>query len=327
MTVVTKKIVSLIEGRPAQKWLEYFNQVRGGYKKWYEDGNYPGRATLEECQQALQKYMPEFEKIWSHLVSLGQADETEAKMLSLYCPSAYKRGCTQAAWTRYSPVLIRNYDFYPELFEGRIIKNKWFDTEVIYTSDCLWGALDGMNEHGLAASLAYGGSSQVAEGFGVTLVLRYVLEFCKTTQEAIEAFKRIPVNMAYNITLIDKWNHVVTLELSPGARPVVSRRPFAVNQQGDFDLNNYALFSNSEERMQAIKDVLFDPLVSIESFAAAFSYAPLFSVDYKNGFGTLYTAIYNPFLKASEYRLPGGVVFYQSFEHFVETETFASYQL
>lgn len=327
MSSYPKQFCFSSEDRPAAKWLSYFDLVRAGYKKWYCEGDYLGRPSVDECRYALQRYMPEFEQIWSHLISLGKADEDEAKMLSLYCPSAYKRGCAQAAWTRYSPMLIRNYDFYPSFFEGRVLKNKWFDTEVIYTADSLWGALDGMNQYGLCASLAYGGSSQIGEGFGVTLVLRYVLDFCKTTQEAIEVFKKIPVNMSYNITLLDKWNHVVTLELSPQTMPTVTRRPFAVNQQGSFDLSNYSLFSNSEERMQTLKDILFDPMVSIESFAAAFSYAPLFSLDYKNGFGTLYTSIYNPYLKACEHRIPGANIIYQSFENFVESEVTAFYKV
>jgi predicted choloylglycine hydrolase len=179
-----------------------------------------------------------------------------------------------------------------------------------------------MNEHGLCASLSYGGSDDTGKGFGVSLVLKYVLDFCKTTREAIEIFKRVPVSMAYNITLIDSINHVVTLELSPFEDPIVLARPFAVNQQGDFDLNNYAMFSNSQERQQTIKELLFDPLVSIESFVTAFSYSPLFSTDYDKNFGTLYTGIFNPFLRACEFRLPDGTIIYQSFENFIEQEFF-----
>jgi len=117
----------------------------------------------------------------------------------------------------------------------------------------------------------------------------------------------------------------VTLELSPYDEPKSSPRPFAVNQQGGFNLNSYALFSNSEERQQVIKELLFDPLVSIESFISAFSYSPLFSRDYDKGFGTLYTSIYNPFLKACEFRFPGEITIYQSFAHFIEQDFMVAY--
>ena len=50
------------------------------------------------------------------------------------------------------------------------------------TSDLLWGLLDGMNEDGLAVSLTFGGRQDVGDGFGIPLVLRYVLETCATVE-------------------------------------------------------------------------------------------------------------------------------------------------
>ncbi|MBT4792315.1 MAG: hypothetical protein HON90_12155 [Halobacteriovoraceae bacterium] len=320
MSIYSKKFICIEEDFPAKKWLDFYNGVSSGYHKWYfQEGNIQ-KPSLDECRTALEQYMPKFVSLWEHLRNLTSAEDEMARMLSLYCPTPYKRGCTQAAWTRYSPVLVRNYDYSPSLFEGRILKSKWFDTNVIATTDCLWGALDGINEHGLCISLAYGGSDIIGKGFGITLVVRYILEFCKSSAEAIELLKKIPINMAYNITVMDKYYHVSTIELSPFDEPKVTACPFAVNQQGGFDLNNYSIFSNSSDRKQSISELLFDPLVSIESFIAAFGYAPLYSTDYENSFGTLYTAIYNPFLRASEYRWPGDVRLYQSFEHFIEQE-------
>jgi predicted choloylglycine hydrolase len=325
MKSFTNRIACIDENYPGDKWVNYYQNVKDGYLDWFLKEGSVKRPKLSECRTALEKYMPEFVPLWEHLTSITKASDDEARMLSMYCPSTYKRGCSQAAWTRYSPVLVRNYDYSPELFEGRIQKNNWNKTQVISVSDCLWGALDGINEHGLCISLSYGGSDIIGVGFGVSLVTRYALDFCKTTNEAIEVFKKIPINMAYNITLMDSFNHVVTIEVSPVEDIKISAKPFAVNQQGGFDLNSYGLFSNSEERQQTIKELLFDPLISIESFISAFSYSPLFSTDYDKGFGTLYTAIYNPLLRACEYRLPGEVIIYQSFGHFVEHEVYVNY--
>lgn len=325
MSHIVRKVCTIDEDYPADKWLAYFKLVKEDYLKWFLEDGESQRPRLKKCDEALKKYMPEFHKLWQELIKLGQADKQTARMLSLYCPSSYKRGCTQAVWSRYSPILVRNYDYDPKLFEARIVKSKWHETEVICTTDCLWGALDGINEHGLCLSLAYGGSSVVGEGFGVTLVLRYALEFCKTTKEVVELFKRIPVNMAYNITAVDAYTNVQTIQLTPYDEPRVSACPFAVNQQGGFDLNSFAIFSNSSEREQTIKELLFDPLVSIESFIGAFEYAPLFTSDYDNAFGTLYTSIYNPFLRAAEFRFPGDIRFYQSFAQFIEQEFFVTY--
>ena len=109
------------------------------------------------------------------------------------------------------------------------------------------------------------------------------------------------------------------MELAPFAAPKVTFKPFAVNHQGDYELSNYAVFSRSYERQQFIISKLYDPLTNIESFANAFEYSPLFASNYAQGFGTLYTAIYNPQLRAMEYRWPNKRM-YQSFAMFEEYE-------
>jgi len=320
-----KRFLCVEELYPADKWLDFYQHTDEAYQQWFAKEGEFKRPGLVECEQALETYMPEFVKVWKDLIDLTKADDAQARMLSLYCPSPYVSGCSQAVWQRYSPVLVRNYDYSPVLFEGRILKSKWFDTEVISSTDCLWGALDGMNEHGLSVSLAFGGKDIVGEGFGIPLILKYVLNFCKTTQEAIAVLKKIPTNMAYNITIVDGLFDVATVELSPIEAPNVLPIPLAVNHQGDLDLSSYAMFSNSYERREAIIDRLYDPLVTIESFIDAFAYAPLFSNNYENNFGTLYTSVYNPSLKAIEYRWPNQRRLYQSFENFSEEELWVSY--
>ena len=71
------------------------------------------------------------------------------------------------------------------------------------TGDCLWGLLDGLNEDGLAASLTFGGSREVGTGFGISIVMRYLLETCTTVAEALSVLDRVPVHMAYNVTVLD----------------------------------------------------------------------------------------------------------------------------
>jgi len=264
--------------------------------------------------------MPEFVPLWEHLINLTQADDNDARMLSFYCPATYLSGCSQAVWTRYTPTLVRNYDYAPEYCEGRIMKTHWYNSNVIASSDCLWGVLDGMNEHGLSVSMTFGGQESVTKGFSIPIILRYVLEFCTTVDQAVQVLFRVPAHMAYNITLLDAFGHVRTVELTPFSPPVATYKPLAVNHQGDLELTNYAMFSRSYERQQFLIGKLNDPLSSVESFANAFEYSPLFASNYAQGFGTLYTAIYNPQLRAMEYRWPNKIRMYQSFSHFEEYE-------
>ena len=59
-------------------------------------------------------------------------------------------------------------------------------------SDCLWGLLDGMNDAGLAVSLTFGGRRVLGDGFGIPIVVRYLLETCDDVAEAREALARLP---------------------------------------------------------------------------------------------------------------------------------------
>ncbi len=320
MPLLQKRIQFIDEDIPGEKWVSFFKQHHMEYRTWFLKEGELNRPSFLQCKEALAHFMPHLVPMWEHLVELAGGGDLEARLLSLYCPTPYASGCSQAVWTRYNPILVRNYDYDPHLCEGRILKSNWHGTRVIASTDCLWGVLDGMNEHGLIVSLSFGGTTDMGEGFGIPLILRYILEFCQTTDQATQILCQIPTHMAYNITLLDAHYQVTTVEVSPSGKPQVSHRPLAVNHQGDFALTNYAMFSKSYERKQAILDTLFDPYITLESFINAFGYAPLWSSDYESAFGTIYTAVYNPTLRAMEYRWPYHVRAYQSFEAFEEKD-------
>lgn len=321
----TKLAQFVNEEKPAEKWLSYYRHTIEGYRQWFLSEGELARPDLRTCEQALREHMPELLPFWQSLIKLTNADDIDARLLSFYNPAPSERGCSQAVWSKYNPVLVRNYDFDPELAELRFLKSHWFDTGVISSTDCLWGALDGMNEHGLCASLAFGGSKERGEGFAVSIILRYVLEFCATTEQAVEVLQRVPCNMAYNITLLDAGYAINTVELQPNVAARVTHIPLAVNHQGEYELTDYAIFSRSYERKKFLIDKLYDPMINIENFIDSFEYAPLFSDNYRQGFGTIYTAVYNPTLKACEFRWPYGVRRYKSFANFEDEAFWISY--
>ncbi len=322
---LTKLVQFVDEDKPGKKWLAFYDQAIEGYKKWFLNEGEFNRPNYQACHNAIKQYMPEFEPLWLSLIELTNADDLEARLLSFYCPSSYVTGCSQAVWMKYNPILVRNYDYDLALSEMRVVKSKWFDTEVIASTDCLWGVLDGMNEHGLSVSLSFGGTRDRGQGFGIPIILRYILEFCKTTEQAVAVLQRVPTHMAYNVTILDANYTVNTVELHPNNITKVSHIPLAVNHQGEYELTDYAIFSKSHERKKFLIDKLYDPLINIENFIDSFEYTPLFADDYQQGFGTVYTAIYNPTLKATEFRWPYGVRRYKSFVHFEEESFCVNY--
>ena len=116
------------------------------------------------------------------------------------------------------------------------------------TGDCLWGLLDGMNEDGLAVSLTFGGSREVGTGFGISIVMRYLLETCTTVAEALAVLDRVPVHMAYNVTVLDAAGGSATAFIGPG-RPPLHVDPLVVtNHQEHQATEQFAKLSHSRDR-------------------------------------------------------------------------------
>jgi predicted choloylglycine hydrolase len=299
------------------RWQAVFAQLWPDYRTWFFREGDDARPSYLSCLRALRAAMPELIPTYERLCELAGGGDQAARFLSLWCPPRYLTGCSQVVWTGDAPVLIRNYDYAPQLCEAVVWHTAWNGRRVIGMSDCAWGVLDGVNEDGLAVSLAFGGRRAVGEGFGVPLLLRYVLEFCTTVAGAAEALQRIPIHMAYNVTLLDRAGNVRTLYLSPDRPPVVRQTPLATNHQGRVEWHRHAVFTRSLEREQYLKRRITRREGTAETLLADFLQPPLYSTDYDSGFGTLYTAAYHVTRGEVEYRWPRAT-WRQSFDHFAE---------
>jgi predicted choloylglycine hydrolase len=258
--------------------------------------------------------------MWHRLIALAGDSDEVARLLSLYQPTPYLTGCSQAVWTRNDALLVRNYDYHPALCEGVLLKSAWHGTQVIAMSDCLWGALDGINEHGLAVSLSFGGRPVVGDGFGIPLVLRYILEFSKTTAEAVAVLERVPSHMAYNVSVVDSSADYATVAVAPDRPAAVSRRRVATNHQGTEDMTVLATRTRSLEREEFLEANVSDPKQTRASFVDAFLAPPLYNTDWPRAFGTLYTASYDARSREVEILWPSQR-WRRTFTDFEETET------
>ncbi len=128
--------------------------------------------------------MPELVPAWEQLTAMIPGDSDAGAALALWNPPPFLTGCSQAAVLDGGPALIRNYDWDYRIFDGVVARTAYTGRRVLGMLDCLWGLLDGVNDAGLAISLTFGGRPEVGEGFGIPLVIRYVLEVCGTVDEA-----------------------------------------------------------------------------------------------------------------------------------------------
>jgi predicted choloylglycine hydrolase len=288
------------------------------YRAWYLQDGELARPDLDTCRSMLDTWMPELGPTFDRLVELTDGDPLAARFLSMYRPPAFVVGCSQAAFTgEGGPVLVRNYDYAPSRAEGIVYETGWTGRRVIGMSDCLWGLLDGVNDSGLAVSLTFGGRPAVGDGFGIPLVVRYVLEVCTDVTTACRALTQIPVHAAQNVTLLDRSGDFATVRLSPDRRPEVLTVPVAANHQHREDWPQYFAAVDTFEREQRLLDLLRSPDMTVDRLIGAFQEPPLYRTAFGSGLGTLYTAAYFPIEGRAEYRWPGHSVV-QSFERFAE---------
>lgn len=299
---------SLAESRPGPAWAGVFRRNWAAYRRWYLSEGAAARPTYLECRRALKTHMPELVPAWEAASEAAGGGDLEARFLSLWRPPAYIAACSQAIWPGPEPLLVRNYDYAPAAFEGLLLKSRWLEQEVMGMSDCLIGLLDGVNQAGLAVSLTFGGRRTVGEGFGVPIVLRYVLETCATTSEAIAALSRVPCHMAYNVTAVDAQARHATLFLSPDRAAVVTELPAATNHQERIEWFRHARATATVQRERYLYDrLLGGPLLPAEDFIGAFLKPPLYAHAFDRGFGTLYTAAYRPAERSVELLWPDAV--------------------
>lgn len=307
------------ETLPADQWQEVFERSWPAYRSWFRKEGADARPSLATCRERLRHHMPELIPVWEHLTGLAGDDEEVARMLSLHRPTPYLSGCSQGVWTRGDPLLVRNYDYHPAACEGVFLLSNWRGTRVIASSDCLWGALDGMNEHGLVVALSFGGSREVGDGFGIPLILRYVLELARSVADAMDVLRRLPSFMAYNVSLLDASGDYAVAALRPDREPEFDRRPVATNHQRKSDWSEYVTGTRSREREARLRSLLADPELDRAGFIDAFLEPPLHAREYTRGIGTLYTAVYDPRALTVECVWPRGR-YRQSFDDFTEQQ-------
>ncbi|MEH6836440.1 MULTISPECIES: C45 family peptidase [Falsihalocynthiibacter] len=308
---------AISEDLPGPKWAGLFAEYWPSYKRWWLKEGDSARATYLESRRALKEYMPELIPLYDDLCDLAGGGDQAARFLSFYCPPPYLSGCSQAIWPGEEPVLVRNYDYDPNAFDSLILRTGWQGRQVIGTSDGLWGLVDGMNDAGLAISLTFGGRRVVGNGFGVPLILRYVLQTCTTAEEAGAVLSRVPTHMSYNVTVLDAKRHYLTAMMAPDRPAIITHAAVATNHQQNVEWVSHARFTATVERERYLLQRLTLHRDPEEKFVGAFLRPPLYSTAFDAGFGTIYTAVYRPRLGEMQVRWPG-TTWAQSFDHFQE---------
>jgi predicted choloylglycine hydrolase len=293
---------AISQAEPGEALREIFERYWPSYRRWL--ARVDGGPTAEESEAQLRAHMPVLVPTYEALVDLVGADEEQRRFFTLYCPPPVVRACTQAIIPGEGGSIVRNYDHAPHLCDGIVLESAFGGVPTIAMTDCLWGALDGVNRDGLAMALAFGGRPETGRGFGASLILRYVLQTCTDVAGAIDVLGRVPISMAYTFVALDASGAHATAFASPGRSTVVDRGLASTNHQRDVEWPEYAQFTESVERLACTRALLAAEH-DVASLVGAFLRPPLYRTAYARGSGTLYTSVLAPSRRSIDLHWPG----------------------
>lgn len=312
---------AVAEATPGPKWKARWDRSWPEYEAWFVASGGDSGPSRGECRAALARHMPQLLPVYDRLVLLAGGSDRAARFLSTWNPPRYLGGCSVAAAADATDIrLVRNYDLSPHLNEGLLLRSQWTGRAVMGMVEFLWGLSDGINDAGLSVALAYGGRSETREGFGITTILRYVLEVCETVDDARDVLARVPSHMAYNVVLADASGRIASLELQPGGGSLAVPRNTATNHQSASGYAERPDFTRTYQRLDHLDELDIAPRDLLDAFLER----PLHQDRYAEGFGTLFTAAYDPAARSMclawpDQRWP------QSLEEFVEGQRIISY--
>ena len=181
-----------------------------------------------ECVKEYQRYFPE---ILEEIRGIADGNEVPVKILHalLFCMYCFEpdHKCTCFAFsTEDEIVFARNSDFLVSL--EKLYMNCLYRLEGGYGFNGNTTAFvemeDGVNQHGLAAGLTFVYPHLRKPGLNAGMLLRCLLEKCKTTAEALEALRKLPIASAQTLTIADRDGEIAVVECNPREMEVIRPR-------------------------------------------------------------------------------------------------------
>ena len=211
-----------------------------------------------------QKCLPIYEKYMNEIMMevRGLADGLHQKyedvaywLFNIYC-NEEEHGCTVFAVRNKDRVyMVRNMDMFPEY--------KKTSESVLYRVDnsntflghstAMISLEDGINEYGLSVALTFLLSKKIKPGINGGFIIRKVLEECKTTEEAINLIKKLPISSSHNLVIADRNKKMAVVECTSEAINVRYDDNYVI-ATNHFISENMIKFNNKEENWYYTND-------------------------------------------------------------------------
>ena len=206
----------------------------------------------KKCIEEYERYFPE---ILDEIKGIADGNQIPVKILytmlfSMYC-FEFDNKCTCFAISTEDEIIFgRNSDFLVSL--EKLYMNCIYHLKGSYSFNANTTAFvqmeDGVNEHGLVVGLTFVYPKLRKTGLNAGMLIRYILEKCKTTEESIKDLYRLPIASAQTITIADKTGDIAVIECNP--ENIVVIRPKQSEQfvatANNFNSNEMKKYRNPE---------------------------------------------------------------------------------
>ena len=131
-----------------------------------------------------------------------------------------------------------------------------------------------------------------------------MLEFAGDVEEACALLRRVPIQGAYNIMLLDSIGKSQIAVITAGRDAEFIDQPVATNHQADSHWPLYEEKVLTRERYQLLSEITAEQPYNAYEFSRQFLLPPLYHTRFARGFGTLYDAAFYPQHLSCEYFWP-----------------------
>lgn len=184
------------------------------------------KEFANQCYPLYQQYYPE---ILSEIRGIADGQQMAYEdlytfLFSMYC-FELEHHCTCMASKDADHIIFgRNSDFLVELERRNM--NCLYDLDHAFAFNGNTTAFvqmeDGVNEYGLAIGLTFICPVVIEAGLNAGMLVRYLLEKCKTTKEVIGCLKRLPIASQQTLTIADASGDIAVVECNSKHIEVIS---------------------------------------------------------------------------------------------------------
>lgn len=225
------------------------------------------KKFTKECIPIYEKYYPE---VLEEIKGLADGQKSSYEdfctfLLSMYCYE-YTNHCTCMAVKDNENIIFgRNSDFLVSI--EKLYMNCLYNLDNVYAFNGNTTAFiemeDGINEYGLAVGLTFIYPTIIKPGFNAGMIVRMLLEKCKTTEESLTLLKTIPIASQQTITIADAKGDLAIAECNCDNVEII--RP---NNDGNFVVTTNEF---NTDKMKKYNNHNFDNWKSKERYSTAYN--------------------------------------------------------